>query len=73
MIPKFALFSGDDNQLTFEDIARFTMQYRVVGTYNIWKVRLFENSLTKATFNWSINMALNFILTWQEMETLFHL
>ena len=71
----FYLFSGEDGQSTMEHVARFTMQYGELANYeNLYhfKLRLFPNSLTGATFTWYTTFPRNSIQSWQEMERQFH-
>ena len=36
------------------------------------KLRLFPNSLSRAAFAWYTNLPIGSILTWQQMEDVFH-
>ena len=58
-----------------EHVARFTMQCGELANYEKFyhfKLRLFPNSLTRATFKWYTTLARNSIQRWQEMERQFH-
>ena len=74
-IPDFSLFCGEYGQSTLEHIARFTMQCEELTNYENFyhfKLRLFPNSLTGATFTWYTTISRNSIQSWQEMERQFH-
>ena len=63
-ISDFSLFFGEDGQSTLEHIARFTMQCRELANYeNLYhfKLSLFPNSLTGATFTWYTTLPRNSI------------
>ena len=54
-ISDFFLFSGEDGQSTLEHIAGFTMQGGELANYEYFyhfKLRMFPNCLTGATFTW---------------------
>ena len=68
----FTLFSGEENQSTIEHIGRFTIQCGEAATNEFLKLKLFANSLTGSAFTWFINLPVNSIHTWQEMERKFH-
>ena len=70
-ISDFSLFSGEDGQSTMDHVARFTVQCRKLANYkNLYhfKLRLFRNSLTGATFTWYTTLLMNSIQSWQEMN-----
>ena len=71
-VPKFSLFSGDEEQSTIEHIDRFTVQCGHVGGIKALKLRLFPNSLTGIAFSWYANLPANSILDWQQMDGAFH-
>ena len=60
----FSLFSREDDQFTLENVVIFTMQYEEFANhenfYNV-KLRLFPNSLTRATFTWYTTLLMNSI------------
>ena len=71
MFHDFSLLSGEDGQSTLEHIAKFTVQYGELANYeNLYhfKIRLFPNSLTWATFTWYTTLPRNSIQSCQEME-----
>ena len=71
----FSLFSGEARQSTLEHVARFTVQCEELANYENFyrfKLRLFPNSLTRATFTWYTTLPRNSIQSWQEMERQFH-
>lgn len=70
--PDFTLFSGEDDYSTVEHICRFTVQCGKLATHDNYKLRLFGNSLTGWAFGWFSSLSPNSILTWQDMERLFH-
>ena len=75
MIPDFSLFSREDDQSTVEHVARFTMQCRELANYDNFynfKLRLFPNSVTRATFTCYTTLPRNSIQSWHEMERQFH-
>ena len=70
-IPDFSLFSGEDSQSTLEHVARFTVQCGELANYENFyhfKLRLFLNSLTRASFTLYTTLPRNSIRSWQEME-----
>ena len=74
-IPNFSLFSGEDGQSTLDHIARFTVQCGELANYEnfyYFKIKLFPNSLTGATFTWYTKLPRNSIQSWQEMERQFY-
>ena len=74
-IPDFSLFSREDGQSTLEQVARFTVQCGELANYENFyhfKLRLFPNSLTRASFTWYTTLPRNSIQSWQEMESQFH-
>ncbi|XP_055959745.1 uncharacterized protein LOC126654984 [Mercurialis annua] len=74
-IPIFSLFSGEDGHSAIEHVAKFTIQCGVLANLdNIanFKLRLFPNSLTCTAFTWYATLPRNSVLTWAEMERLFH-
>ena len=74
-IPDFSLLSGEDSQSTLEHVARFTVQCGELANYKDFyhfKLILFPNSLTRATFTWYTTLPRNSIQSWQEMERRFH-
>ena len=53
IILDFSMFSGEDGQSTLEHVAKFTVQCGELANYEnfpYFKLKLFPNSLTKATF-----------------------
>ena len=71
----FSFFFREDGQSTLEHVARFIMQCGELANYeNLYhfKLRLFPNSLTRATFTWYTTLPRNSIQSWQEMERQFH-
>ncbi|XP_050233321.1 uncharacterized protein LOC126681809 [Mercurialis annua] len=75
-ISNFSLFSGEDGHSTIKQhLAKFTIQCGVLANLdNIanFKLRLFPNSLTSTAFTWYTTLPRNSVLTWPEMERLFH-
>ena len=63
----FSLFSREDGQSTLEHVARFTVQCGELANYENFyhfKLRLFHNSLTRATFTWYTTLPRNPIQSW---------
>ena len=63
-IPYFSLLLGEDGQSTMEHVARFTMQCGELANYENFynfKLRLFPNSLTRASFTWLTTLPRNSI------------
>ena len=55
-----------------EHIARFTTQCGVVLYNDIFKLRLFTNSLTGPSFTWYVNLPTGSVQNWQDMERIFY-
>ena len=69
------MLSGEDDQSTLEQFARFTVQCGELANYENFynfKLRLFPNSLIRTSFTWSTTLPRNSIQSWQEMERQFH-
>ncbi|KAJ9132677.1 hypothetical protein P3X46_033517 [Hevea brasiliensis] len=71
-ILEFNLFLGDGIQSTLEHIDRFTAQRGELANYDVFKLRLFPNSLIAVTFSWYASLPRESVNTWQDMEQLFH-
>ena len=74
-ISDFSLFSREDDQSTLEHVAGFIVQCGELADYENFynfKLRLFPNSLTGASFIWYTTLPRNSIQSWQEMERQFH-
>ena len=74
-IHEFSLFTREDGKSTMEHVARFIVQCGELDNYeNLYhfKLKLFPNSLTGATFTWYTTLPRNSIQSWQEMERHFH-
>ena len=71
-MPDFNLFNREREQSTIEHVARFTTQCGEFTNHDFMKLRLFPNSLSGAAFAWYTNLPVGSILTWQQMEDVFH-
>ncbi|KAH7855667.1 hypothetical protein Vadar_027466 [Vaccinium darrowii] len=72
-VPEFHLFFGEDiRESTIEHVARFQVQCGEAGSRDALQLRLFPNSLTHTAFTWYINLPLNSIQTWRQLENMFH-
>ncbi|KAF3451348.1 hypothetical protein FNV43_RR07443 [Rhamnella rubrinervis] len=63
---------GEKNQSPIEYIHYFTIQYGEAVGDDLPKLKLFSNFLTSLAFTWFINLPINSIHTWLEMERKFH-
>ena len=70
-IPDFSLFAGESSLSSLEHIARFTAQCGDVNN-DLYKLRLFNFSLTGSAFAWYINLPPNSIQSWEELAEKFH-
>lgn len=71
-MPEFSLFTIEDDHSTFEHITRFLALCGDVVHGDHWKLRLFPLSMSKMTFTWFIALSPNLVLSWEQMERLFH-
>ena len=70
-IPDFSLFAGESSLSSLEHVARFTAQCGDVNS-DLYKLRLFNFSLTGSSFAWYINLPPNSIQSWEELVEKFH-
>ena len=70
-IPDFSLFAGETSLSSLEHVARFTAQCGDVNN-DLYKLRLFNFSLTGSAFAWYINLPPNSIQNWEELVERFH-
>ena len=70
-IPDFSLFAGESSLSSLEHVARFTAQCGDVSN-DLYKLRLFNFSLTGSAFAWYINLPPNSIQSWKELVEKFH-
>lgn len=71
-MPKFSLFTSEDDQSTQEHVNRFIALCGDTTYGDFWKLRLFPLSLSKTTFTWYTSLPSNSIFSWDQMETMFH-
>ena len=70
---EFLLFLGEDkHQSSIEHVARFTVQCGEASANDLWRLRLFGNSLTKSAFTWYTHLPSHSITTWKDLEEKFH-
>ena len=70
-IPNFSLFDGESSLSFLEHVTRFTSQCGDVNN-DLYKLRLFNFSLTGSAFAWYINLPPNSIQSWEELVEKFH-
>ena len=63
-IPDFSLFARESSLSSLEHVARFTAQCGDVSN-DVYKLRLFNFSLTGSAFAWYINLPPNSIQSWE--------
>ena len=71
-MPDFSLFNEEREQSTIDHVARFTTLCGEFTNHDFMKLGLFPNSLSGAVFAWYTNLPVRSILTWQQMEDVFH-
>lgn len=64
IVPEFTLFSGENDQLTIEHIGRFMMRCGEASSNDLFKLKLFGNSLTGTAFAWYINLPADSNCSW---------
>jgi hypothetical protein len=67
-----ARFMGDDAKTMYEHIGQFLAQVNDVGITNVYKIRMFSLSPTRASFNWFTSLPPNSIDSWVSLEQKFH-
>ena len=65
-------FSRESGESIVEYIARYTLEIGEIATNEYLKMRFFLLSLKKNAFTWISNLQPNFILSWMQLERLFH-
>jgi hypothetical protein len=71
-VPDFSKFSGQHNITTIEHISKFLFQCGEASGNDALKIRLFPLSLSGLAFAWFSLLPANSIITWANLEKLFH-
>src|SRR4051812_2388097 len=71
-VPKFTKFAGETGELTVEHIARFQTEAGEIANNENLKMKYFPSSLTKNAFTWFTTLSPQSLLSWNQLERLFH-
>jgi hypothetical protein len=68
----FTKFSGQDDTITVEHIARYLIQLGEASADEAFRIRYFPLSLTGPTFTWFDSLPAQSICSWKDLEQKFH-
>ncbi|XP_050919338.1 uncharacterized protein LOC127136868 [Lathyrus oleraceus] len=71
-IPKFTKFSRDTIESTVKDVARYLIEAKDISNNESLRIKFFPSSLIKNAFTWFATFPQSSILTWNQLERMFH-